>query len=147
MGIKIHTFRLPTHLFRRCRTNIWSSFWKLFIKSTSRDLKVIGLLMSMQVGFTEYCCFLYLWDNRTVSKNYRQDLESMSTFLYTEQCPRNCTRCFSPQSLYQAWSKEKFHDCLGQKWCGLSTHMHSNCYLFFDITNLLNLKSCFSSLI
>ena len=27
------------------------------------DLKVIGLLMGMQAGFTKYCCFLCLWDS------------------------------------------------------------------------------------
>ena len=31
------------------------------------DLKVIGLLMGMQAGFTKYCCFLCLWDSRDVS--------------------------------------------------------------------------------
>ena len=30
-------------------------------------LKVIGLLMGMQTGFTKYCCFLCLWDSRAVS--------------------------------------------------------------------------------
>ena len=28
------------------------------------DLKVIGLLMGTQAGFTKYCCFLWLWDSR-----------------------------------------------------------------------------------
>ena len=27
------------------------------------DIKVIGLLMGMQAGFTKYCCFLYLWNS------------------------------------------------------------------------------------
>ena len=36
------------------------------------DLKVIGLLMGMQAGFTKYCCFLCLWDSRTVSPYYKQ---------------------------------------------------------------------------
>ena len=44
------------------------------------DLKVTGLLMGMQVGFTKYCCFLCLWDSRTVSKHYKQkDWGSRST--------------------------------------------------------------------
>ena len=36
------------------------------------DLKVIGLLMGMQAGFTKYCCFLCLWDSRAVSQHYKQ---------------------------------------------------------------------------
>ena len=46
------------------------------------DLKVIGLLMGMQAGFTKYCCFLCLWDNRAVSQHYKQkDWGSRSTFV------------------------------------------------------------------
>ena len=46
------------------------------------DLKVIGLLMSMQAGFTKYCCFLCLWDSRAVSQHYKQtDWGSRSTFV------------------------------------------------------------------
>ena len=46
------------------------------------DLKVIGLLMGMQAGFTKYCCFLCLWDSRAVSQHYKQrDWGSRSTFV------------------------------------------------------------------
>ncbi|XP_076342444.1 uncharacterized protein LOC143242821 [Tachypleus tridentatus] len=49
------------------------------------DLKVIGLLMGMQAGFTKYCCFLCLWDSRAVSQHYKQkDLGSRSTFVHGE---------------------------------------------------------------
>ena len=34
------------------------------------DLKVIGLLLGMQGGFTKYCCFLCLWDSRATSEHY-----------------------------------------------------------------------------
>ena len=36
------------------------------------DLKVIGLLMGTQAGFTKYCCSLCLWDSRAVSQHYKQ---------------------------------------------------------------------------
>ena len=36
------------------------------------DLKVIGLLMGIQAGFTKCCCFLCLWYNRAVSQHYKQ---------------------------------------------------------------------------
>ncbi len=36
------------------------------------DLKVIGMLMGMQSGFTKYCCFLCLWDSRATAKHYVQ---------------------------------------------------------------------------
>ena len=46
------------------------------------DLKVIGLLMGMQAGFTKYCCFLCLWDSRAVSQHYKQkDWGSRSSFV------------------------------------------------------------------
>ena len=38
--------------------------------------------MGMQAGFTKYCCFLCLWDSRSVSKHYKQkDWGSGSTFV------------------------------------------------------------------
>ena len=46
------------------------------------NLKVIGLLMGMQAGFTKYCYFLCLWDSRAVSQHYKQkDYGSRSTFV------------------------------------------------------------------
>jgi hypothetical protein len=36
------------------------------------DLKVIGLLLGMQGGFTKFCCFLCLWDSRGVQQHYIQ---------------------------------------------------------------------------
>jgi len=33
--------------------------WKLF-----GDLKVMALLLGMQIGYTNYCCFLCKWDSR-----------------------------------------------------------------------------------
>ena len=34
------------------------------------DLKVIGILMGLQGGFTKHCCFLCLWDSRTTAQHY-----------------------------------------------------------------------------
>jgi len=34
------------------------------------DLKVIGMLMGMQGGFTKYCCFLCMWDSRAIADHY-----------------------------------------------------------------------------
>jgi len=34
------------------------------------DLKVIGILMGMQPGFTKFCCFLCLWDSRATAEHY-----------------------------------------------------------------------------
>ena len=34
------------------------------------DLKVIGLLLGLQSGFTKYCCFLCIWDSRAKEKHY-----------------------------------------------------------------------------
>ncbi|XP_066463509.1 uncharacterized protein [Eleutherodactylus coqui] len=36
------------------------------------DLKVIGMLMGMQTGFTKFCCFLCLWDSRAVNDHYKK---------------------------------------------------------------------------
>ena len=35
------------------------------------DLKVIGLLMGLQSGYTKYCCFLCEWDSRARSSHYK----------------------------------------------------------------------------
>ena len=38
--------------------------------------------MGLQVGFTQYCCFICLWDSRAVSQHYKQkDWGSRSTFV------------------------------------------------------------------
>ena len=36
------------------------------------DLKVIGILLGMQGGYTKYCCFLCEWDSRARDKHYKQ---------------------------------------------------------------------------
>ncbi|XP_030765451.1 uncharacterized protein LOC115889553 [Sitophilus oryzae] len=38
------------------------------------DLKVIGILVGLQGGFTKYCCFLCLWDSRAVNHHYVQKI-------------------------------------------------------------------------
>ena len=49
------------------------------------DLKVICLLMGMQAGFTNFCCFLCIWDSRAVFQHYKQkDWGSRSTFVPSE---------------------------------------------------------------
>ncbi|EFN81509.1 hypothetical protein EAI_11433, partial [Harpegnathos saltator] len=45
------------------------------------DLKVIGLLIGMQSGFTKFCCFLCLWDSRAIDHHYvRKDWPSRSNY-------------------------------------------------------------------
>ena len=34
------------------------------------DLKVIGILMGLQGGFTKHCCFLCLWGSRATAQHY-----------------------------------------------------------------------------
>ena len=36
------------------------------------DLKVMGMLMGMQGGFTKQCCFLCFWNNRDTEKHYQK---------------------------------------------------------------------------
>ncbi|XP_025161583.1 uncharacterized protein LOC112590099 [Harpegnathos saltator] len=45
------------------------------------DLKVIGLLIEMQSGFTKFCCFLCLWDSRAIDHHYvKKDWPSRSNY-------------------------------------------------------------------
>ena len=38
------------------------------------DLKITGILIGMQGGFTKHCCFLWLWDSRATAKHHvRED--------------------------------------------------------------------------
>jgi hypothetical protein len=41
--------------------------WKL-----CGDLKVIGMLMGLQGGYTKHCCFLCLWDSRARDDHYKK---------------------------------------------------------------------------
>jgi len=34
------------------------------------NLKVVALLLSLQVGYTKYCCFTCKWDSRTRAAHY-----------------------------------------------------------------------------
>ena len=46
------------------------------------DLKVIGILMGMQGGFTKHCCFLCLWDSRTIAEHYvRRDWPARGSYI------------------------------------------------------------------
>lgn len=45
--------------------NYQAHLWKI-----CGDLKVIGLLLGLQGGFTKYCCFLCLWDSRATNEHY-----------------------------------------------------------------------------
>ena len=36
------------------------------------DLKVVGLLLGLQSGFTKYSCFLCLWDSRAREHHYKR---------------------------------------------------------------------------
>ena len=46
------------------------------------DLKVIGILMGMQGGFTKQCCFLCLWDSRATAEYYvRRDWPARGSYI------------------------------------------------------------------
>ena len=38
---------------------------------TCGDLKVIGLFLGIQSGYTKFCCFLCEWDSRAKDKHYK----------------------------------------------------------------------------
>ena len=42
-----------------------------YLLSLCGDLKVIGILMGLQGGFTKHCCFLCLWDSRATAQHYK----------------------------------------------------------------------------
>jgi hypothetical protein len=45
------------------------------------DLKVIGMWMGIQGGFTNFCCFLCLWDSRCTAKCFmKHDWEPRKTY-------------------------------------------------------------------
>ena len=49
------------------------------------DLKIIGISMGMQRGFTKHCCFLCLWDSRATAEHYvRKDWPARAAYI-----PRN----------------------------------------------------------
>lgn len=36
------------------------------------DLKMVAILLGMQLGYTQFCCYLCLWESRARSKHYRK---------------------------------------------------------------------------
>ena len=50
--------------------------WKL-----CGDLKVVALLLGMQLGYTNYCCFLCKWDSRDKKNHYVNELFPKRTSL------------------------------------------------------------------
>ena len=91
------------------------------------DLKVIGLLMGMQAGFTKYCCFLCLWDSRAVSQHYKQkDWGSRSTFLPGEHSLQenplvDMNNVLLPPLHIKLGLMKNFVNFVAQKWCCLPT--------------------------
>jgi len=64
----------------------WSSFWiRLSMMNLSRncvcDLKVVALLLTMQLGYTKYCCFLCEWDSQDKKNHYVNKLCPKQTSL------------------------------------------------------------------
>ena len=49
------------------------------------DLKVVGLLLGMQLGYTKYCYFLCEWDSRDKKNHYVNELWSKRTSLTPEE--------------------------------------------------------------
>ena len=46
------------------------------------DLKVIGIVMGMQGGFTKHCCFLCPWDSRATAEHYvTKDWPARATYI------------------------------------------------------------------
>ena len=46
--------------------------YRAYVWNICGDLKVIGLLMGLQQGFTKYCCFLCLWDSRATGEHFKK---------------------------------------------------------------------------
>lgn len=59
------TYDTMKTLLRNIKYNDYG--WKLCC-----DLKVVGLLLGLQGGFTKFCCFLCLWDSRDTKNHYEK---------------------------------------------------------------------------
>jgi hypothetical protein len=59
--------------------------WKIY-----EDLKVIGLLLRMQSGYTTLCCLLCAWDSRTKDNHFQiKDWSMTENSVPGERCVRN----------------------------------------------------------
>ncbi|GFG35895.1 hypothetical protein Cfor_05254 [Coptotermes formosanus] len=55
--------------------------YNVHLWNISGDLKVTGMLMGMQGGFTRFCCFLCLWDSRSTAEHHiTHDWEPRNTY-------------------------------------------------------------------
>ncbi|GBP93530.1 hypothetical protein EVAR_66227_1 [Eumeta japonica] len=71
--MELVTTRHKSYVFRN-RSKVYSEFFKEKYKEhkwkVCGDLKVIGMLVGLQGGYTKYCCFLCLWDSRAKQHHY-----------------------------------------------------------------------------
>jgi hypothetical protein len=74
-SVRMKQYHKSMHTLRNCID--YDKFkWKIF-----GDLKVLGLLLGMQQGYTKYCCFLCEWDSRNKKHHYvRKDWPQRHTF-------------------------------------------------------------------
>jgi hypothetical protein len=64
------------------------------------DLKVLGLLLGMQQGYTKYCCLLCQWDSRNKKYHYVcKDGHQQHTFT-PGKMNISCKPLVNPQDVY-----------------------------------------------
>lgn len=77
------------------------------------DLKVVGMLMRMQSGFTKYCCFICLWHSCATAKHYVQSEWPLWKSHEPGECkPRECS---SAPSSYKTWPHETVREDTSQE--------------------------------
>lgn len=75
-GVHIkETYENIKNLLEKIQYNLHS--WKI-----CADLKVVGIILGLQGGYTKYCCFLCEWDSRARSEHYiKKDWPMRTNFI------------------------------------------------------------------
>lgn len=60
--------------------------------------KVIGFMLSLQLGYTKYPCFLYKWDSRNKDKRYIRKIWPLRRHFITSQKNMKCKQIVDSSS-------------------------------------------------
>jgi len=86
------------------------------------DLKVVGLLLGLQLGYTRYMCFLCLWNSRADEQHYKtvewpaHENFIPGSFNVQHEPLVDAKKVFLPPPSYKTWLNQKFCKSNESRW-------------------------------
>jgi hypothetical protein len=72
------------------------------------DLKVTGVLLGLQQGYTKFCCFLCEWDSRAKTSHYKRTITGTGNKECTAPTVGRIQQHFAASSALQTRTNEEF---------------------------------------